>query len=65
VKHVVFGVLLGLCGAFPHLAGWGAAPLAPAAVWVAAQPLVWAFAAGAVVGPRLVRAVFRRLPWTA
>jgi hypothetical protein len=65
VKHVIAGVLLGLCAAFPHLAGRDAVPLAPAALWVAAQPLVWAFVAGAVVGPRLVRAVFRRLPWTA
>jgi hypothetical protein len=65
VKHVVFGVLLGLCAAFPHLAGQGAAPLALAARWVACQPLAWAFTAGAVAGPRIARRTFRRPPWTA
>lgn len=55
MKTVLFGVLLGLVLAFPHLAGRDAALLSPAAVWVAAQPLVWAFVAGAVVGPRVAR----------
>lgn len=60
MKHVMFGVLLGLVLVFPHLAGQGAAPLLPVAVWAATQPLVWAFVAGAVVGPRTARAVN---PW--
>jgi hypothetical protein len=60
VRHIVLGVLLGLCGAFPHLAGQGAAPLAPAALWAASQPAVWLLAA-AVARPRHVRRLLRSL----
>jgi hypothetical protein len=59
VKALVLGVLLGLVAVFPHLAGQGAALIALAAHWVAAQPLVWAFAAGVIARPRLARRLTR------
>lgn len=55
MKTLLLGVLLGLCVAFPHLAGQGAALIASAAVWAAGQPVVWAFAAGLLARPRLAR----------
>jgi hypothetical protein len=63
VKTALAGVLLGLVAAFPHLAGQGAAPLVPVVLWAASQPIVWAFTAGALVGPRTARALLRRFPW--
>ncbi|MFF7192673.1 hypothetical protein ACFZAM_03005 [Streptomyces sp. NPDC008079] len=61
MKHIVLGVLLGLCGAFPHLAQQGAAPLGTAALWATAQPVVWLLLAAAVARPRHVRRLFRSL----
>lgn len=58
MKTVLFGLLLGLLAAFPHLA----VPLVDAGRVLAVQPLVWAFCAGAVTGPRIVRRLPRRLP---
>ena len=60
MKHLILGVLLGLVAAFPHLAGQGAAPIETAAHWVAAQPLVWAFAAGLLARTHPVRRLARR-----
>lgn len=62
MKHLLLGVLLGLCAAFPHLAGQGAAPIESAARWVAVQPAVWVFAAGFFARPHLARRLFRRIP---
>lgn len=61
MKWVLLGVLLGLCAAFPHAAGQGAAPILAAARWTAVQPLLWAFCAGIVARPRLARRFPRRL----
>jgi hypothetical protein len=62
VKHLVLGVLLGLVAAFPALAGRGTAPIETAAHWVAAQPLLWAFAAGVITRPRIARRFHRSTP---
>lgn len=61
MKTVLFGVLLGLVAAFPALAGQGAAPIASAGLWLAAQPLLWVFALGFAARPRLARHIYRRL----
>jgi hypothetical protein len=62
VKTILLGVLLGLVAAFPHLAGQGAAPAGTAAHWVAAQPLLWAFAAGLLARPWIARRLHRSTP---
>jgi len=54
MKTVLLGLLLGVLAAFPNLA----VPLADTVRWFAVQPLLWAFCAGVVARPRLVR----RLP---
>ncbi|MFF7158100.1 hypothetical protein [Streptomyces sp. NPDC008139] len=61
MKHLFPGVLLGLCGAFPHLAQQGAAPLGTAVLWATAQPAVWLLVAAVVARPRHVRRLFRSL----
>lgn len=58
MKTVPFGLLLGLLAAFPHLT----MPLADTARWLAVQPLLWAFTAGAITRPRLARRITRRNP---
>lgn len=62
MKHLLFGVLLGLSVVFPHLAGQGAALIPAAAAWAAEQPLLWAFAAGLLARPRIARRLTRRAP---
>lgn len=57
-RTVVAGLLLGVLAAFPALA----APVVPAVRSLAAQPLLWAFCAGLIAGPRLSRRMFRRNP---
>lgn len=61
MRWVLLGVLLGLCAAFPHAAGQGAAPVLAAGHWLAGQPLLWAFCAGIVARPHLARRIPRRL----
>jgi hypothetical protein len=56
VKTLLLGLLLGLLAAYPHLAE----PLATGVHWLAAQPLLWAFGAGAAARPRLARRLTRR-----
>jgi hypothetical protein len=55
VKTILLGLMIGLLAAYPHLA----VPLAAGAHWLAAQPLLWAFTAGAIARPRLAL----RAPW--
>lgn len=55
---VILGLMLGLLVAFPALA----LPVVSAAHWLALQPLVWAFVAGAIARPRIARRLPRR--WT-
>jgi hypothetical protein len=55
MRAVLLGLLLGLLAAFPHLA----LPAVTAAHWLAMQPVVWAFVAGVVARPRIVR----HIPW--
>jgi hypothetical protein len=69
MKPVVIGLLAALVVVFPHQAGQAATLLIPAlnlaARWTARQPAVWAFATGALVGPRIARRLTRRPPGTA
>lgn len=60
MRHVLLGVLLGLVAVFPHLAGRGAAPIESAALWVASQPIVWAFTAGLLTRTPARRYLTRR-----
>lgn len=61
MRYVLLGLLLGLAIAFPHLALLAAAPLGTAALWLAGQPIAWAFAAGLAARPRIARRLSRRL----
>lgn len=52
---IILGLLLAVLVLFPALA----AAAGPVALWLARQPVLWAFAAGIVARPRLAR----RIPW--
>lgn len=60
MKHLLFGILLGLLAAYPHLAMQGAAPIEAAARCALGLPIVWAFAAGLLARPRVARLLPRR-----
>jgi hypothetical protein len=59
---VLLGLVLGLLAAFPTLGATVAAVTAAAGVWLAAQPLLWAFAAGAFLRPHIARHFTRGAP---
>jgi hypothetical protein len=58
MMRIIFGALLGLLVAYPSLLS----VLLAAAVTVASQPVVLAFAAGVIAWPRISRRIRR---WTA
>lgn len=58
MKHLLWGLLLAVLVLRPHLA----APAIAGVWWVAVQPLSWAFAAGLLARPWLIRHLPRRLP---
>lgn len=60
-RYVLLGLLFGLLVLFPHLALLAALCVRYTVVWLAGQPTVWAFAAGAIARPRIARHVPRRL----
>lgn len=65
MRIVVLGLLLGLLAAFPALSLPLLAAGGHAARLLAAQPVVWAFAAGVVTGPRILRRLRARTPGSA
>lgn len=58
MKHLLWGLLLAALVLCPHLA----APAITGVRWAAVQPAVWAFAAGLIARPWIVRHLPRRLP---
>lgn len=62
MKHVVLGLLLAALVLYPGLGLLLAAPLGTLALWLAAQPLLWAFALGAIARPHLTRRYGARTP---
>lgn len=59
MRYVALGLLLAAIVLYPHLAVLAAAPLGTAALWMAGQPIVWAFAAGLIARPRIARRIGR------
>lgn len=62
MRHLILGLLLAALVLHPGLALLLAAPLGAAALWLLAQPLLWAFTAGAITRPHLARRFTRSTP---
>lgn len=56
MKTLLLGLLLALLAVHPHLV---VAAAVPAAGWLAAQPICWAFTAGLLTRPRITRRLTR------